>query len=74
MSPFWDIMGGWTVLFAGCSSKICGNRGGGRGVREFRREDSTELSISPLTKAGPVLTVLYLGTLGDIWLETCFIV
>lgn len=44
------------------------------GVREFRREDSTELSISPLTKAGPVLTVLYLGTLGDIWLETCFIV
>lgn len=44
------------------------------GVREFRREDSPELSISPLTKVGAVLTVLYLGTLGDIWLETCFIV
>ena len=44
------------------------------GVREFRREDSPELSISPLTKLGAVLTVMYLGTLGDIWLETCFIV
>ena len=43
-------------------------------MREFRREDSPELSISPLTKLGAVLTVLYLGTLGDILLETCFIV
>lgn len=41
--------------------------------REFRREGS-ELSISPLTKAGPVLTVLCLGTFGNIWLKKCFIV
>lgn len=58
----------WSAVPKSVGTEVVG------GMREFRKQDSTELSISLLTKAGPVLTVLYLGTLGDIWLKTCSIV